>query len=217
MRKLRKEFLIGISLIGLFIVWTILLQYVDVDFVEATDTYIGMASVNLWFHQLTGVRIWIYYATDWLGLVPVVVCIGFGILGLIQMIRRRSLIKVDGDILVLGGYYVVVIGAYLLFEMMPLNYRPILIEGRLEASYPSSTTLLVLSVMPTLGYQVRQRLFKGRIVISILILLFVLGMVVGRLVSGVHWFTDIVGAVLLSLGLYNIYIGICDSMKHRRF
>lgn len=30
-------------------------------------------------------------------------------------------------------------------------------------------------------------------------------MVIGRLVAGVHWLTDIVGAVLLSFGLYSIY------------
>ena len=216
MRKFRKEFFIGISLIGLFIVWTILLQYLDLGLVETTGTYIGMSGVNLWFHKLTGVHMWIYYVTDWLGLVPVTVCIGFGVLGLVQLIRRRSLLKVDGNILVLGVYYVVVIVAYFLFEMMPLNYRPILIEGRLEASYPSSTTLLVLSVMPTLGYQLKSRIGRNHRVIaricSIITHLFVLGMVLGRLVSGVHWITDIVGAVLLSLGLYYIYQSICNDL-----
>ena len=30
-------------------------------------------------------------------------------------------------------------------------------------------------------------------------------MVAGRLVSGVHWVTDIIGACFLSIGLFNIY------------
>ncbi|MBQ6129654.1 MAG: hypothetical protein IJI51_08345 [Lachnospiraceae bacterium] len=51
----------------------------------------------------------------------------------------------------------------MLFEMVPINYRPVLIEGRLEASYPSSTTLLVLSVMPTLKFQADRRIDALRI------------------------------------------------------
>ena len=116
----------------------------------------------------------------------------------------------DYDIFLLGMYYIVVIAGYLIFEMIPINYRPILIEGRREASYPSSTTLLVLSVMPTLLFQMRRRLqneaFKR--VIGAMTMLFTVFMVIGRLICGVHWFTDIVGSVLLSVGLFFIYKGI---------
>lgn len=113
----------------------------------------------------------------------------------------------DLDILLLGVYYVLVIFAYLLFEMVPLNYRPVLIEGILEASYPSSTTLLVLSVMPTLHFQAERRLKNSalRRCIRVLTVLFSAFMVVGRLLSGVHWLTDIVGAILLSGGLFLLY------------
>lgn len=149
----------------------------------------------------------IYRVTDWLGLVPVFICLAFGLIGFVQLVKRKSLGKVDFDITLLGGYYLLVVLGYLLFEMVPINYRPVLIEGRLEASYPSSTTLLVLSVMPTLAFQVRRRLRKGkgRSAVSVLTILFSLLMVIGRLLSGVHWFTDIVGAVLLSTGLFCIY------------
>ena len=100
----------------------------------------------------------IYTITDWLGLVPIIICMCFGVLGFVQLIKHRSLLKVDSDILLLGAYYVLVILCYLLLEMVPINYRPILINGNLEASYPSSTTLLVLSVMPTLKYQTDRRI-----------------------------------------------------------
>ena len=99
----------------------------------------------------------IYNITDWLSLIPIFVCLGFAGLGLWQFIKRKSLFKVDYDIILLGIYYVLVIFGYLIFEMIPINYRPILIEGFMEASYPSSTTLLVLSVMPTLILQVKYR------------------------------------------------------------
>lgn len=197
----------GIGLLLAFALWTVLIRRIDVQAAGPNGTEIGFAAFNLWFHRLTGVRMALYTATDWLGLVPILVCMGFGGLGLWQLIRRRSLRRVDADLLLLGGYYVLVIAAYLLFEMFPINYRPILIEGRLEASYPSSTTLLVLSVMPTLRYQTARRCrnAKRRGAANTAALLFTVFMVAGRLISGVHWATDIAASVLLSAGLFLLY------------
>lgn len=194
----------GILLLTLFLLWTWLIRTVDVQPVGPGGTAVGFATLNSRFHDLTGVHMGIYTVTDWLGLVPMGVCFLFAGLGLLQLIRRRKLRKVDGDILLLGIYYTLVIGCYLAFEMYPVNYRPILIAGRLEASYPSSTTLLVLSVMPTLTFQARRR-WKHAAVIQFLTTLFSVAMVFGRLISGVHWLTDIVGSLLLSGGLYWLY------------
>ena len=132
-----------------------------------------------------------------------------GGVGFFQLIKRKSLLKVDSDIIILGIYYVIVISGYLIFEMIPINYRPILINGYMEASYPSSTTLLVLGVMPTVIFQINRRLqnIKIRNIISVITIIFSVFMVVGRLISGVHWVTDIVGSVLLSMGLFCIYKG----------
>ena len=196
----------SISLL-LFLLWTVLVQTVDVQCAGVSGTEIGFATFNVWFHKLTGVHMWIYTVTDWLGLVPVFVCLVFGMTGFVQLIKRRSLMKVDCDIILLGVYYVLVIFGYLMFEMIPINYRPILIDGRMEASYPSSTTLLVLSVMPTLVFQAKRRLKKEVVqkMIRILSMVFSVFMVVGRLIAGVHWITDIVGSVLLSTGLFLLY------------
>lgn len=206
-----KRFLLyGIIYVMVFAIWTVLIQIVDVQPIGVNGTDIGFAIVNCWFHRLTGVHMAVYVLTDWLGLVPVFVCILFGGIGLVQMIRRRSLCKVDYDIILLGGYYIIVIAGYLFFEMIPINYRPILIEGRMEASYPSSTTLLVLNVMPTLIFQANYRLKNKGLKKSILFLtvVFIGFMVIGRLICGVHWLTDIVGSVLLSAGLFYTYKGI---------
>jgi undecaprenyl-diphosphatase len=136
----------------------------------------------------------------------------FGTLGLAQLVKRRSLLKVNFDILLLGAYYVVVILGYLLFEMVPINYRPILIDGNLEASYPSSTTLLVLTVMPTLKYQSDRRIANPviRKAITVFVIVFAAFMVIGRLISGVHWVTDIAGSVFLSSGMFMIYRYMAD-------
>ena len=208
----------GITLVGAFIVWTVLILLVDVQPLGQNGTNIGFATFNLWFHHLTGVHMSIYTITDWLGLVPIFVCMFFGGLGLRQLIQRKSLFQVDYDILVLGVYYIVVIIGYLVFEMLPINYRPILIEGVMEVSYPSSTTLLVLSVMPTLIFQAKIRL-KNQImkrIITVLTSAFMAFMVIGRLVAGVHWFTDIVGGILLSAGLFCMYrAAVLKRMKNQ--
>ena len=207
MRKTKKIVSAGILLLAAFAVWTFLIQTVDVQQIGPQQSAVGFATVNGWFHRLTNVHWMLYTLTDWLGLVPIVVCLLFACVGFAQLVQRRSLLKVDLDILLLGVYYVLVIFAYLLFEMIPLNYRPVLIEGILEASYPSSTTLLVLSVMPTLHFQAERRLKNSalRHGIKVLTVLFSVFMVVGRLLSGVHWLTDIVGAILLSDGLFLLY------------
>ncbi|MBQ6213665.1 MAG: phosphatase PAP2 family protein [Ruminococcus sp.] len=199
----------GVLMLILFAVWTVLIQTVDVQALGQNGTDIGFASLNTWFHKMTGVHMWVYTVTDWLGLVPIFICIIFGAVGLIQLIKRRSLLKVDKDIILLGIYYILVIFGYLIFEMIPINYRPILIEGRMEASYPSSTTLLVMSVMPTLAFQMQRRVrnTKVRYGLYAFTVLFTAFMVVGRSVAGVHWLTDIAGSVLLSSGLYLIYQG----------
>ena len=209
-RREKRMLAAGMILIGLFVIWTMLIQVVDVQPAGETGTNVGFATINVWFHEMTGVHLQIYTNTDWLGLVPVFVCMVFGMLGFVQLIKRKSLLKVDSDIIALGVYYVLVICGYLIFEMIPINYRPILIEGRMEASYPSSTTLLVLSVMPTLAFQVNRRLksIGMKQIIGLLTIIFSLFMVIGRLISGVHWFTDIVGSILLSCGLFYVYKAI---------
>ena len=211
MKESGKRFLVyGITLVAAFIIWTVMIQSIDVQPLGVNGTDIGFATVNCWFHKVTGVNMTVYVLTDWLGLVPIFVCILFGSIGLIQWIKRRSLCKVDYDLILLGIYYIIVIAGYLVFEVIPINYRPILIEGRMEASYPSSTTLLVLSVMPTLVFQMNRRLKNetDKRVIGIITMFFTVFMVIGRLICGVHWFTDIAGAVLLSIGLFWIYKGI---------
>ena len=197
-------------MLAAFAVWTLLIQTVDVQPVGQNGTNIGFAAVNLWFHRLTGVHMTIYTVTDWLGLVPIFICMIFGGLGLVQLVKRKSLFKVDPDIILLGVYYIIVIIGYIVFEMIPINYRPIPIDGYMEASYPSSTVLLVLSVMPTLVFQTNRRITNrvAKTAINTFSVLFSAFMVIGRTVAGVHWLTDIIGSVLLSAGFFLIYKGL---------
>ena len=219
MNEWKKRMRAGTGLVLMFVVWTVLIQCVDVQAVGPKGTKVGFASWNVWVHSRTGVNMTLYTITDWLGLVPILICGCFGILGLSQWIRRKHFFRVDPDILLLGVYYLLVIAGYLIFEMVPVNYRPILIDGYLEASYPSSTTLLVLSVMPTLKFQMDRRCENRTVrrIVSWFSVLFSAFMVIGRLVSGVHWATDIIGSVLLSAGLFLLYAAAaaCADQKKK--
>ncbi len=209
--KKRKALWIAIGLLAAFVLWTASVCWIDVQAIGPGGSMVGFATVNRFVHSVTGVHMLLYTLTDWLGLVPIAVAMGFGLFGLGQWIKRKSLLCVDYSIRVLGGFYIVVMAAYLFFESFVINYRPVLINGYLEASYPSSTTLLVLCVMPTSIMQLRARMKNGvfkKCVIWI-ISLFTAFMAIGRLVSGVHWFTDIFGGALLSAGLVVMYHFIC--------
>jgi undecaprenyl-diphosphatase len=208
---------VTIGLFASFILWTVAITILDVQAIGPNGSSVGFATFNGLFHKLTGVHMEIYTITDWLGLIPLCFALGFAILGLVQLIQRKSFLKVDYSILVLGGFYILVIASYLFFEKFVINYRPVLIEGNLEASYPSSTTLLVLCIMPTAMMQLNTRIRNNttKKVILSLLAIFTAFMVIGRLISGVHWFTDIIGGVLLSTGLVMLYYLVSSLSIHK--
>ena len=212
MKRVRKSFIVSICLLTAFVLWTVAISFVDVRAIGPQGSSVGFAGINGYVHNLTGVHFSLYNITDWLGLVPIFVCMGFGALGLMQWIKRKSICKVDRDILVLGGFYIITIAAYLFFESVVINYRPVLINGYLQASYPSSTTLLVMCVMPTAVMQFNSRIRNKllRNIVAATLVAFIAFMVIGRLLSGAHWLTDIVGGALLSTGLVLMYRAIID-------
>ena len=216
MEKIRKKmFFMGAGFLGAFVLWTVLVSYVDVRAIGQNASSVGFATLNGYVHNLTGVNMFLYTITDWLGLVPIGVAFGFAVLGLVQWVGRKSLFKVDRSILALGGFYIIVLAMYIFFEIVVINYRPVLIDGYLEASYPSSTTMLVMCVMPTAMMQLHARIksdvFRRCVLISIAA--FTAFMVIGRFASGVHWLTDIIGGALVSAGLVITYASVSDIHK----
>lgn len=203
----QKNLYVAVCMLVLFVLWTVAVRLIDIKAIGPQGSTVGFATLNLLVHKFTGVHMSLYTITDWLGIVLFVFVIGFGILGLVQWIKRKHLLKVDYSILVLGGFYIVVMAVYVFFEMLVINYRPILINGYLEASYPSSTTMLVMCVMPTaimhFNCRIKNCLLNRCVIFAIVA--FIAFMVIGRLVSGVHWFSDIIGGTMLSTALVLMY------------
>ena len=216
-KKDKKRLVSGVGLLAAFAVWTVLVRFVDVRAIGPEGSSVGFAALNRSVHELTGVNWALYTVTDWLGLVPIAAALGFAVLGLVQLLKRKSLRKVDRSILTLGVFYIVVMAVYLFFEVVVINYRPTLIEGALEASYPSSTTMLVMCVMPTAAIELNARVKHARLrrCTTVAIIIFTAFTVTARLLSGVHWITDIIAGTSLSAGLVTVYAPIRNKLTKR--
>ena len=216
-KKNANKFLAGGAVFAvLFLIWIALIKLVDVSAIGPEGTEVGLAGINKAIHEALGVNMTLYKITDILGYVALLVAGLFALFGLVQLIKRKSLAKVDGAIYALAGLYVVTIGLYVVFEKVIINYRPVVMpdEVALEASFPSSHTMLACvifgSAIVMIGkYIDNDMLCKLLIALATVLLILV---VVGRLVSGVHWFTDIVGGVLISGALVFTFIGIVGKI-----
>ena len=216
-KKNANKFLAGGAVFAvLFLIWIALIKLVDVSAIGPEGTEVGLAGINKAIHEALGVNMTLYKITDILGYVALLVAGLFALFGLVQLIKRKSLAKVDGAIYALAGLYVVTIGLYVVFEKVIINYRPVVMpdEVALEASFPSSHTMLACvifgSAIVMIGkYIDNDMLCKLLIALATVLLILV---VVGRFVSGVHWFTDIVGGVLISGALVFTFIGIVGKI-----
>ena len=191
----------------------------DVQMIGPEETSIGLATINGMIHETTGVQMIWYEITSYLGILSILVGLYFACIGFVQLIRRRSLLKVDAEILSLGCLYVVLAVLYILFELVVINERPIIMPGdvHVEASFPSSHTLLSFvifgSAMIVIGKYVRNRSLCN--LIQVLFGILILIAVFGRLLSGVHWFTDILGSLFLSAALLLLFTDLLDLAEKR--
>ena len=151
----------------------------------------------------------IYKITEFFGLVLLLLVLIYGCIGLYQLVKRKNLFKVDKQIIILGGLYVFMMCVYVFFEKVIINYRPILIDGELEASYPSSHTILALCVGIS-SLIVSQKYFNKKYIKKINMITIILMALVflGRTISGVHWISDIIGGVLISSALLSCFYTI---------
>lgn len=215
----KKSFSLTAVLFLLFLTFTAAVSFVDVQPIGPEGSSVGLATVNSWVFKRLDTDLRWYSITNCLGVVAILFACGFGLLGLVQLVKRKSLLKVDYQILLLGALYVVVVAAYLFFESVVINYRPVILESSLEASYPSSHTMLVVCIMATAIIQFH-RLFAERkglpILLDVISVLIIAVTIIGRLISGVHWFSDIMAGIILSAALVMLYRSCVKLVEERQ-
>lgn len=208
MNKKRNLFL-SIFFTVISIVYTLIVKNIDVKAIGPNNSSVGLSSLNNWFKNLIGINMDIYKLTEILGLCTFVIVGIYGVTGLIMLIKRKSLFKVDREIISLGVLYVLMGIIYLLFEKVVINYRPILIDGELEASYPSSHTLLSICICISSLIVSKKYLDNKKYNIFTFLTMLLLTLVfIGRTISGVHYLSDIIGGVIISINLLMIFYTI---------
>ena len=196
------------------------MKTVDVTVAEATGTDIGLSTVNKAAHGFFGQSELWYEITEILGYAAIALAALFFVIALVQLIRRRSLFKVDRALIALGVLYVVMAAVYLLFELVIINYRPIIMpdSGTIEASFPSSHTMISVVIFGS-GAVLVPRFIKNRVLAgclqAVLVILIILTET-GRLLSGVHWLTDIVGGLLIGGALLAAFCGVLRLIDEKQ-
>ena len=213
----KKNIITSITMIILAVIYTILVKIIDVAPIGPNNSEVGFSKINGFFHNLLGSNMTIYKITEILGIIPLLMAGIYAIIGVVELIKRKSFTKVDREIYALAGLYVVVLGLYIFFEKCIINYRPILIDGVLEASYPSSHTLMALCICGS-SIIVNKRIFHKKIfnLENKLSIFLMVSIVLGRFISGVHWFSDILGGIFISLALLSSFYTVISSFTHKK-
>ena len=213
----KKNIIWSIVLVALAVLFTILIKTVDVQNIGLEGTSIGFASINKKIFETIGENDLLYKISEILGYIALGVVMIYALIGFCQLIKRKSLFKVDKEILALGGFYIVVLGLYFLFDKIAINYRPVLENGKLEPSFPSSHTMLAICVCIS-AIWVNKRLFKSDMtkIFNGILLLMATATVITRFLSGVHWFTDIIGGIVISSALLMIFRTVIDMFYVER-
>ena len=207
MRKKSLIQFVAVTLIA--VVFTVLVKIVDVGFVSSTGSLVGFSSVNIPFSQKFGFNPIFYKVSEVLGYLIFLVIAVFAFIGCYQLIKRKSLMKVDKDLYALAITYVFTFALYIFFDkVLVINLRPIIMAGEsiAESSFPSSHTLLAVSVLGTAISEcgkIRKKSFRVSLVIVLAILMG--ATVLSRLFSGVHWVTDIVAGILWGEVMMTLY------------
>lgn len=223
-RKIKLKMIAAVILLLLFGVLIYAVRNVDVQSIGPKNSEIGFATINKAVNDLFGTHLIWYNITDWLGVAAILIAFGFACLGLYQLISRKSLKKVDADLYLLGAFYAVIMGVYVFFEICIINYRPIILYKDLEASFPSSHTMIVLCIMSTAIFQFNRRIHNNIVKKDIVkkavngaSILLIAITIIGRLISGVHWFTDILGGLLIGTSLILFYIALVQTLDKSQY
>ncbi len=226
--QLKKQLILSLILFGAFIVFTFTISHADVQTVPAisaetlheTDETeeVGMATLNLSVAEKISYHKSMVTVSKVLGIVAILLAVFFMALAVLEMIARKSVLKADKDLYVLAAFYLAVLLLYIAFDFLALNYRPVLLKEELEPSYPSTHTLIGICVFATSAMQFKNRIPQKAVnhTAVIFCLVCLAAIVITRFLSGVHWFTDIIGGILLSAFLISLYMIGIDLVKNKK-
>lgn len=223
MNQKKKNFITPIALFVTFIVFTLLVIFVDVQAVGPQSSSVGLATINKGFHDIigsafhlydpsleTGYSTLLYSITKYTGYLCILLAFAFAVYALYkEYSSKKDIKKIKRSTLGLFPYFIVLGILYVLFEIIVINYRPVIVDvaDGLEASYPSSHTLLatglMLAIVSNAHRVIKNALWEKIVVISMTVISCIT--ILGRLFCGVHWLTDIIAALILGNAAFSLY------------
>lgn len=210
MRENKKYFIISALLFIAFIVFTVLVKTVDVAAVGPQGSEVGFSTINKAVSDAIGYNESIYKISEILGYLAIATVLIFGLFGVMQLYYKKGFKNVDKDLYALAGLYALCLVVYAIFEKVVINYRPVILEEGLEASYPSSHTILAVAFISAAiaEFSVRLKAKKAKIIVVTICALDGVGVILTRFLSGVHWLTDIIGSLLISGACFVLFLGV---------
>lgn len=215
MKKNKTSFTMSLILLAVSVIFTLLVAFVGKAPVGPENSEVDFAALNAALHDQFGYNTVFYGISSVLGyltiLTALINCVSF----LVNLVKKKDLRMVRADLTATLGIYILLAVLYLVFEFVVINYRPVILEEGLEASFPSTHSMLAIAVMFSAAQQVRTGMKESGIR-NILILLCVLTGVltpVTRFFSGVHWFTDILGGVMYGLFLTSLFAPLRETIR----
>ncbi len=215
--KTKKSLFTTCALAVSALIYTVMIKLVDVQPIGPEGSSVGFAALNGFFFNLIGTHKFFYYLTEFFGIIAILIALLFAAVGAYQLYTRKNLLKVDKNVLAMGGIYILVIVLYVLFDKIPVNYRPVILDEGLESSYPSTHTMLSMCIIGCALIEFRQVLKKPVLKIAEPVCIALIACtVIGRLLSGVHWFTDIMGGALISAAIISLYYTVVLYFKQKK-
>lgn len=217
-KRVQRSVILTAILTGIFLLYTVLIKVVDVQAIGPMNTSVGFAAVNGWFFRTIGTSDLFYTISKIGGIISLATAFLFACIGAWQLYQRRSLMKVDKNLLAMGGIFLLVILLYIFFDKVPVNYRPVLEDGALEASFPSTHTMLACVIMCCAMIECKEVVTRKDTLqyITWFCWAVIILTVISRLLSGVHWFTDIIGGILISLAIVSLYYTLVLAFRPKR-
>lgn len=205
--------ILGVSFFALFLILFGLLSF---DKGKVGISEVGLSKLNniVKYNYNEG---WQIFADIFLYLGIALAAI-LAIVGFVQLIKRKSLFKVDRYIVICGIFLILAIFLWVMFDkVIIVNYRPIY-HYDLEPSFPSTHTFLVIFIylsahniacMLTDNKKIKYGTLVAAILISFLVSL-------SRVLSGMHYITDVLAGIFLGLSLYFLCFGLIKSSSEEK-
>ena len=153
-------------------------------------------------------------ATDIILIASIASLAVFAIFGLCQWIKRKSIKKVDKELIFMLIPLILMAIVYFVFDKFLIwNTRP---DGSGEPSFPSTHVMVVATIFLLIAL-VLPRYIKSKAacaLLDLMMLIFIVLTCVGRVLANKHWTSDVIGALVFSLVFALIYY--LTAIRRRR-